>query len=364
MFAPTVGGGISTMPPAAAERTHTAPTDGATTFDSPFPAIDGRLGVGNLPIARLWSGAGAFDGISGLCLSLFCRRVSRPVASLLDFPAGIFLHTKNCVQMRVKLPPAAYAPGFGLNRRPLGWRSERRRRVPVPFCSRWRIAAPFSAESCPPDDGGDRRAKAREGAHGAASGARTARGREADRRDSGDGRARAPRATDFGQRPKDAGGCAPAPAKISAWGRPPEGGEPDEGKGGAPRGRGGGRGTTRREMNSPALPHATPDAAASSQTSARRQAAGAPMERKTAAGSPSRGRGTERGQRPSRPDGRRRGGQRAREPPHLHPTPQLGRDHASGRRRGGQGGRRRRRPGGTRARLLAAHSLPSAQNTA
>lgn len=39
MFAPTVGGGISTMPPAAAERTHTAPIDGATTFDSPFSAV-------------------------------------------------------------------------------------------------------------------------------------------------------------------------------------------------------------------------------------------------------------------------------------------------------------------------------------
>ena len=172
---------------------------------------------------------------------------------------------------------------------------------------------------------------------------------------------RAPRAQPTAPQARGTRARPPSPAKISAWGRPPEGGEPDEGKGGAPRGRGGGRGTTRREMNSPALPHATPDAAASSQTSARRQAAGAPMERKTAAGSPSRGRGTERGQRPSRPDGRRKGGQRAREPPHLHPTPQLGRDHASGRRRGGQGGRRRRRPGGTRARLLAATHATSAE---
>lgn len=45
-------------------------------------------------------------------------------------------------------------------------------------------------------------------------------------------------------------------------------------------------------------------------------------------------------------------------PPHA----QQRHDHAHGRRRGGQGGRRRRRPGGTRARLLAAHSLPSAQS--
>lgn len=33
------------------------------------------------------------------------------------------MHTNFCVQMRVKLPPAAYAPGFGLNRRPSGRRS-------------------------------------------------------------------------------------------------------------------------------------------------------------------------------------------------------------------------------------------------
>lgn len=150
---------------------------------------------------------------------------------------------------------------------------------PSPMCSRWRTEPPITAGTCPPDDGGDRRAKAREGAHGAASGARTAGGREADRRDSGDGRARAPRATDFGQRPKDAGGCAPAPAKISAWGRPPEGGEPDEGKGGAPRGRGGGRGTTRRETERPALPHATASAAAIGQASGRRRAAAAPGRR-------------------------------------------------------------------------------------
>ena len=161
------------------------------------------------------------------------------------------------------------------------------------------------------------------GAHGAASGARTAKGREADRRDSGDGRARAPRATDFGQRPKDAGGCAPAPAKISAWVR--AAGEHDEGKGGAPCGRGGGRGTTRRETERSALPHATASAAAIGQASGRAEWAQRPRA------SPSRGRMRERGQRPSRPDRRRRGGQRARESPHLHPTPSSGTTtHADG----------------------------------
>ena len=70
------------------------------------------------------------------------------------------------------------------------------RRVPVPHARTLEDETSLIAEPGQPDDGGDRRAKAREGAHGAASGARTARGREADREDSGDARARAPRATD------------------------------------------------------------------------------------------------------------------------------------------------------------------------
>lgn len=47
------------MPPAAAERTHTAPIDGAMTFDCPFPAV--LLAVwGNLPIPPALVKAGAF----------------------------------------------------------------------------------------------------------------------------------------------------------------------------------------------------------------------------------------------------------------------------------------------------------------
>lgn len=230
------------------------------------------------------------------------------------------------------------------------------RRVPVPLCSRWRIENPFSAVIWPPDDGGTRRAQAREGAHGAASGARTARGREADRRDSGDGRARAPRATDFGQRPKDAGGCAPAPAKISAWGRPPEGGEPDEGKGGAPRGRGGGRGTTRRETERPALPHATASAAAIGQASARRQAAGAPEGRKGHA--PARHEDAREsaasGQADQTDDGEAASGRGSNCPPPCAPETARPRQRTAKRRRGG---RRRRRPGGTRTQEPAAHPL-------
>ena len=53
--------------------------------------------------------------------------------------------------------------------------------MPVPHALTLEDCTPFIAVIWPPDDGGDRRAKAREGAHGAASGARTAKGREADR---------------------------------------------------------------------------------------------------------------------------------------------------------------------------------------
>ena len=99
MFAPTVGGGISTMPPAAAERTHTAPIDGAMTFDSPFSAV--LLAVWELGISlspRFWSERG-----------LFCVVSAKSPPSGGDLSAG--------------------------------------RRVPVPLCSRWRIENPFSART-------------------------------------------------------------------------------------------------------------------------------------------------------------------------------------------------------------------------
>lgn len=65
-YAPTVGGTTCTTSLRAAKVTHTAPTDGAMTFDSPFSAV--LLAVwGNLPIARPWSGAGAFFVHKFLC---------------------------------------------------------------------------------------------------------------------------------------------------------------------------------------------------------------------------------------------------------------------------------------------------------
>ena len=48
-FARIAGGTTCTTSLRAAKVTHTAPTDGATTFDSPFSAIDGRLGFLDVP---------------------------------------------------------------------------------------------------------------------------------------------------------------------------------------------------------------------------------------------------------------------------------------------------------------------------
>lgn len=174
MFAPTVGGGISTMPPAAAERTHTAPIDGATTFDSPFSAV--LLAVWELGISlspRFWSERGLFCVVSGLIAAV--RR-----------------------------------------------RSERRRRVPVPFCSRWRDATPFTAVACPPDDGGDARRRART-AHTArqAERARPEAGRQTAETAGMQGRA--PRAQPTAPQARGTRARPPSPAKISARVRPRRG---------------------------------------------------------------------------------------------------------------------------------------------
>ena len=125
--------------------------------------------------ARLWSGRAQFDGISGdfvLHSPLFCGREPFPAVPCQYFLAGDFLYTNFCVQARVKPPPLGFSARFGLNRRQRR-RSERQRRVPVPHARTLEDAASLTAEPGQPDDGGDRRAKAREGAHGAASGART-----------------------------------------------------------------------------------------------------------------------------------------------------------------------------------------------
>ena len=237
--------------------------------------------------------------------------------------------------MRVKLPPAAYAPGFGQIAAD-GRRSERRRRVPVPHALTLEDCGPLQRRYLATRRRGRRAPKGADGAHGAASGARTAGGREADRRDSGDGRARAPRATDFGQRPKDAGGCAPAPAKISALGASRRRARRGEGGSALWARRGKGNDPTRNRTLSFAPRHARRfGQQPGKRPEARRGRAGWAQRPRA---SPSRGRTGERGQRPSRPDRRRKDGQRARELLPLHHAHQRRRDHASGRRRGGEAG--------------------------
>lgn len=156
---------------------------------------------------------------------------------------------------------------------------------------------------------------------------------------------------------------APRPPLKFPLGGEPRRGKPDGGKGGAPLdGRGGGRGASPREMNSPALPHATADAAAIGQASARRQAAGAPEGRKGHA--PARHADAREsaasGQADQTDGAEAASGRGSNCPPPRAPETARPRQRTAARRRGG---RRRRRPGGTRARLLAAYSLPSAQDS-
>ena len=152
----------------------------------------------------------------------------------------------------------------------------------------------------------------------------------------------------------------PLPPLKFPLGGEPRRGKPDEGKGGAPRGRGGGRGTTRREIERQSSTPSPTKRGASANVSARRRAAGAPRGRRETAGSPLRGREPERGQRPSRPDRRRGDGQRARESPRLHPTPSNGTTtHADG----GTAARRAAtaRTGGNRTHGPAATPAASAE---
>ena len=145
---------------------------------------------------------------------------------------------------------------------------------------------------------------------------------------------RAPRAQPTlanGQRTRE---VVPLPPLKLPPGCAPRRGKHEEGKGGAPRGRGGGRGTTRRETERSAPPHRQPNAGTAANDSARRRAAGA-KEGGKPDDSPPRGRKTERGQRPSRPDRRRERRPAGAGAAQHRPTPQTERDHASGRRNGG-----------------------------
>ena len=176
-------------------------------------------------------------------------------------------------------------------------------------------------------------ARRRGRAHTARQAERARQRREDDRRDSGDARARAPRATDCDQREQGTRARPPAPAKISGRVRPE--GEHEGGKGGAPRGRGGGRGTRPRETERTTPPHRQPNAGTAASTSARRRAAGAKQDaeagRQPAEGTQNRARPAAK---PPRPTTERRPAGAEAAPP--RPTPQHGANHASGRRHGGE----------------------------
>ena len=109
--------------------------------------------------------------------------------------------------------------------------------------------------------------------------------------------------------------------------------EHEGGKGGAPRGRGGGRGTRPRETERTTPPHRQPNAETAANDSARRRAAGAKQGaeagRQPAEGTQNRARPAAK---PPRPTTERRPAGAEAAPP--RPTPQHGANHASGRRNG------------------------------
>ena len=89
------------MPPAAAERTHTAPIDGVMTFDSPFPANLLAVGTGNPSLPASGQGGRnlmAFQGILCFIPPCFACGSRSPPSPASIFLAGDFLYTKFCVQ--------------------------------------------------------------------------------------------------------------------------------------------------------------------------------------------------------------------------------------------------------------------------
>lgn len=146
---------------------------------------------------------------------------------------------------------------------------------------------------------------------------------------------RAPRAQPTlanGQRTRE---VVPLPPLKFPAGCAPRRGKHEEGKGGAPRGRGGGRGTTRRETERTTPPHRQPNAGTAASNSARRRAAGAKQDaeagQQPAEGTQNRARPAAK---PPRPTTERRPAGAEAAPP--RPTPQHGANHASGRRHGGE----------------------------
>ena len=274
---------------------------------------------------------------------------------------ALFLYTKFCVQDRGagKTTPCGLCAGIRPNRRQRR-RSERRKARARPPCAHAGGQNPPSLPEPARQTTGATAARRRGRAHTArqAERARPEAGRQTAETAGMQGRA--PRAQPTAPQARGTRARPPSPAKISA--RVRAAGEHDGGKGGAPLdGRGGGRGASPREMNSPALPHATAGAAAIGQASARRQAAGAPEGRKGHA--PARHADAREsaasGQADQTDDGEAASGRGSNCPPPRAPETARPRQRTAKRRRGG---RRRRRPGGTRTQEQAAPSLPSAQS--
>ena len=269
------------MPPAAAERTHTAPIDGAMTFDSPFPAIDGRLGLGISLLPACGQGRALLMAFQGCAFPCFASETGFALPSPLPgFPAGVFCKKSACTAgARVKLPPTAYAPGMELIAARQGGDLSAQRARARPPCAHAGGLRPPSVPLSGRQTTGAPAARRRGRAHTArqAERARPEAGRQAAETAGMQGRA--PRAQPTAPQARGTRARPPSPAIISARVFAACG-EHDGGKGGAPLdGRGGGRGASPREMNSPALPHATAGAAAIGQASGRRRAAAAPEGR-------------------------------------------------------------------------------------
>ena len=79
VFVPTAGGTISPSWPQAVDQTHTAPIDGAMTFDSPFPAIDGRLGLGISLLPACGQGRALLMAFQGYAFPCFADGFRAPV---------------------------------------------------------------------------------------------------------------------------------------------------------------------------------------------------------------------------------------------------------------------------------------------
>lgn len=115
MFARIAGGTTCTTSLRAAKVTHTAPTDGATTFDSPFSAV--LLAVWELGISlspRFWSERGLFCVVSaksppsGGDLSAQRARARPPMLTLEDCEP---LQRPNLTTRRRGRPPREGAGG-------------------------------------------------------------------------------------------------------------------------------------------------------------------------------------------------------------------------------------------------------------